>query len=284
MTTDAMPPFFYEIFAPCLARQGPGDDSATERAFRRLTEAGLGRGTGTDGVAGLGSDAASIHAAEAPRKLRVLDVGCGSGAQTLVLARQTGTRVVAIDNHQPFLDELEGRARTAGLDQDIEARLQDMKAMDESTLGGLFDLVWAEGSLFVMGFAEGLRACRRVLKPGGFLAASELTWLRPDPPEECRAYLAAEYPPMTDVAGNLALLTECSYRPIAHFVLPESAWWPTFYEPLAVRVAELCEKYPSDTEKVEMLAWVDREIEMYRRFSSYYGYVFVLAQSDDAIG
>jgi hypothetical protein len=63
-------------------------------------------------------------------------------------------------------------------------------------------------------------------------------------------------------------------------VLPESAWWLPHYDPLASRVSELRGKYPGDAAKMEMLAWVDRAIEMYRRMSTYYGYVFYLALRD----
>ena len=220
--------------------------------------------------------------AEAPHQLSILDVGCGSGAQTLILARQDGARVVAIDNHLPFLDELERRAQAAGLADKIETHVHDMAEMEELLADHQpFDVVWAEGSLYVMDFAEGLRACRGMLKPGGGLAASELTWLRPDAPKECRDYFAAQYPAMRDVAGNLALMKDCGYDVLGHFTLPESAWWLPYYQPLATRVAELREKYRDDAAKLEMLVWVDEEIEMYRRFSTYYGYVFYLARRDE---
>ena len=85
---------------------------------------------------------------------------------------------------------------------------------------------------------------------------------------------------MNDVAGNLALMKNSGYAVVGHFVLPESAWWLPYYDPLASRVAELRENYREDAAKLEMLAWVDKEIEMYRRFSTYYGYVFYLARHD----
>ena len=33
-----------------------------------------------------------------------------------------------------------------------------------------------------MGFEAGLRAWEPLLKPGGYIAVTELTWLQPDPP------------------------------------------------------------------------------------------------------
>ncbi len=260
--------FFYEIFDPSLPRQGPGEDASTQRALRLLLEAGRRPDAGPGD-------------AEEPHQWRILDVGCGNGAQTLVLARQAGAKVVAIDSHRPFLDELERRAQAAGLADNLETHQLDMADMEDLLEDHQpFDVVWAEGSLYLMDFAEGLLACRSMLKPGGYLGASELTWLRPDAPKECRDYFAAEYPEMNDVAGNLALMKSSGYAVVGHFVLPESAWWLPYYDPLASRVAELRQNYREDAAKLEMLAWVDKEIEMYRRFSAYYGYVFYLARHD----
>lgn len=71
-----------------LPREGPGCDAATLRALRGLPEL--------------------------PPSSRVFDLGCGPGAQTLVLARALGTRVVAVDLRRPFLDQIERSARRGG--------------------------------------------------------------------------------------------------------------------------------------------------------------------------
>jgi len=67
-------------------RQGPGGDAETERA---LDLAGLSRA--------------------AP--LKVADIGCGTGASALTLARMLNAEITAVDFLQAFLDELETRAR-----------------------------------------------------------------------------------------------------------------------------------------------------------------------------
>ncbi len=70
---------FYEIFSN-LPRQGPGDQKSTLKAA-----------TSIDGI----NDGAEI-----------LDVGCGTGTQTIELLKYFGGKVTAVDNHQPFLDVL----------------------------------------------------------------------------------------------------------------------------------------------------------------------------------
>ena len=74
--------------------------------------------------------------------------------------------------------------------------------------------------------------CHSLLAPGGFLAASELTWFRPDPPEECREFFADAYPAITDTETNLANMKRCGYDIVGRFLLPETTWWDSLYTPL----------------------------------------------------
>jgi len=83
---------FYEIFDASLPRLGPGDDASTRRALSTLLSARP-----------RGGDVASAA------RLRVLDIGCGTGAPTIQLAKLIDGTILAVDNHQPFLDELQRR-------------------------------------------------------------------------------------------------------------------------------------------------------------------------------
>lgn len=138
----------YDIFAG-MPRGGPGSNASTRRAWALL--------------------------AEAPEAPRVLDVGCGPGMATLEVARLSGGMVTGLDNHQPFLDALAAKAAAAGLQDRVTAVNGSMDALPFPPAS--FDVIWAEGSLFVIGFARALAYLRAFLKPGGYLAASEMTWL-----------------------------------------------------------------------------------------------------------
>ncbi len=118
MAADRTTKLFYELFSG-LPRQGPGSAASTRRAL------GLVPGVG-------------------PRT-RVLDVGCGTGAQTLVLAESSPARIVAVDNHAPFIDALNGKARELGITDRLEARVADMRRLDFAD--GSFDLIWSEGAI-----------------------------------------------------------------------------------------------------------------------------------------
>src|SRR4030042_676297 len=119
-----------------------------------------------------------------PEKPKILDIGCGPGRQTMELARLSGGKITALDNHQPFLDKVRKDADALGLSPHIETLNQDMKAMDFET--GSFDVIWAEGALTLMGFENGLKTCRPLLKEKGYLGVTELVWLEDHPSPEAR--------------------------------------------------------------------------------------------------
>lgn len=241
---------FFELHKD-LPREGPGSDESTLRALTIISKA-----------------------AGPPR--RILDVGCGPGRQTLVLAKHTGAEITAVDTHQPYLDELRRRAERAGLSHRIATRNCSMKVMpfaDES-----FDLVWAEGSIYLMGFEEGLRNWRRILTPGGCLAATEVAWLTPDPPAEVREFWNAAYPAIKMVDQILEAVRGCAYELLGHFELPESAWWDDYYCPLEKRMVALRERFAGDEAVLQALDAEQQEIDFYRRYSDVYGYVFYLAR------
>ena len=165
MTDDRATALFFELFSG-LPRQGPGDADSTLRALAL--------------VPGVG-----------PRT-RVLDVGCGTGLHTRVLAQGSPARIVAVDNHPPFVEELNRQARALGLAERLEAHVGDMRQLDFAP--GSFDLVWSEGAIYVIGFEAGLREWRPLLAPGGHLAVTEVCWMRPDPPPAVRGLLGGGVP------------------------------------------------------------------------------------------
>ena len=241
---------FYEIYE-ALPRQGPGDRQSTEQALRLLPP--LTRG----------------H--------RILDIGCGAGAQTIDLARATEASIVAIDNHQPFVSRLETRAAELGLADRITAQAGDMNDLHFSD--GSFDVIWCEGAIFIIGFAKGLTAWRRLIAPGGHLVVSELCWLRADRPADLEAFFKAEGADIAGMADRRKDIVDRGYRLVGDFVLPAVGWWDNYYVPLAATLERFRVTHAGDQEALDVAARSEHEIDLYRTYPEHFGYGFFVMMS-----
>ncbi|ROS42763.1 class I SAM-dependent methyltransferase [Amycolatopsis thermoflava] len=213
---------------------------------------------------GPGSDATTLRlldlARPLPERPRVLDLGCGPGRSALLLAK-AGARVTGLDTHQPFLDDLAKAAE--GLDVDtVNASMADPPFPD-----GEFDLLWAESSVFVLGFDTALRTWKRLLKPGGALVLTECEWSTGTPSAAARQFWDEQYPLRT-TEENSAAAVAAGYRVEAVFPQPDSDWFDEFYDHLAARA----DAAAGDPAMAEAVAAARREIAMRREHGSEYQY------------
>ena len=235
---------FYELFER-IPRQGPGDAEATRKAFAMIPPL--------------------------TPKPQILDIGCGTGTQTLDLAGLTDGIITAIDNHQGFLDILAKNAAQAGLTERIRPLNRSM--MEPGFDEAQFDLIWSEGAIFIIGFEKGLRTWRPLLKDGGCLVVSEATWPQPDPPEEVRALFEADGNVINDTATNLKIAENAGYEVLDSFVLPQQAW-VEFYGFVTAEIEKMRGEYAGNEEADAVFAMFQHEIDLYHRFPDYYAYVF----------
>lgn len=239
---------FFEIHQG-LPREGPGRNEYTKKAYEMLPKM------------------------DQPK---ILDIGCGPGGPTIELARISGGDVFGMDTHQSYLDVLEEKIKKAGLSERMKALNGSMFAMDFPEES--FDIIWAEGSIYIIGFEEGLNDWRRFIKPQGFLVVHEMTWLKPNPPKEIFDYWMKMYPGITTIPENLELIHPCGYKVLGHFPLPENAWWEEYYHPLEERINQLRAKYKENPETLRTLNSEQEEIDLYRKYSAWYGSVFYVMQ------
>jgi ubiquinone/menaquinone biosynthesis C-methylase UbiE len=241
--------WFFEIHNN-LPREGPGDKRSTRRVYRMFSEL--------------------------PKCPRFLDVGCGSGMQTIELAKISNAEITAIDIHQPFLDELMRRAKVEGVSERIKILLRDMNKLDFESKS--FDVIWCEGAISAVGFERGLRDWHKFLVDKGYFAVSELCWIDSNPPMEIRDYLLEVYSAVKTVKENLQIIKETGYQVLDYFILPESSWWENYYLPILAKLPTLKKKHKDNSEALATFAVEEKEIEMYRRYSKHYGYVFYALQ------
>lgn len=239
---------FYEVFNADLPRQGPGDNESTKQAYSYL------------------------------KNLRVepyiLDVGCGVGMQTLELARITNGKILALDNHQPFLDKLEESIKALGLTSQITIINRSMLDMDFNA--NTFDVIWSEGAVFIYGFDKALEDWQSFVKEGGYIVLSELCWFKDSPPKEICDFLMDAYPPLRNIEDNIKSIKNSGLSLISHFNIPDSSWTDNYFIPLERSINKVSEKYKNEDETLRNLDNFMIEIEMFRRYSEYYGYTFFI--------
>jgi SAM-dependent methyltransferase len=233
-------------------RQGPGSDEETLRALEL---------TRLDKAAGL----------------QVADIGCGTGASTLLLAsRLPSARIIAVDLFPEFLDILMERARAAGCSEQIETLAESMDSLPFAA--DSLDLIWSEGAIYNMGFSAGIEAWRPFLRPGGVIAVSEITWLRPDPPEEIRQHWNSEYPEIATASEKIAILERTGYDLLGYLTLPSPNWVDNYYEPTEERMPAFLERHAGLPEAAEIVGMERQEADLYRRYQDWFSYGFYVAR------
>jgi ubiquinone/menaquinone biosynthesis C-methylase UbiE len=244
---SSMEAIFYEIFE-ALPRQGPGDERSTKRASQKLIEL--------------------------PEHPEILDVGCGTGGQTLALAKLSTGNITALDNYAPFIEKLKCNARRAGYAERIHCVVGDMAAMNFPK--GSFDVIWCEGAAFVMGFDNALKSWGAFLRPKGYLAVSELVWFKKRAPQEIEDFFTREYPDMKYYEHIFPIIESAGYKMVDYFQLPGESWWTHYYTPMEKKLAEMRRKYKGNKKAQAIFDSLQLEIDMHRKYSDYYGYGFFI--------
>ena len=118
-----------------------------------------------------------------------------------------------------------------------------------------------------------------MLKPGGYIAVTEAAWLKPDPPAELFEFWNREYPAIRSVGDNLKAIDEAGYSIVGHFTLPDSSWWDGYYTPLEAHVRTMRLKYAGNEDALSVIEAAQLEIDLHRKYSAYYDYVFFVMRA-----
>lgn len=221
---------------------GPGDDSDTLKALNTLP----------------------IRSGE------VLEIGCGKGVTTTLLAKSSTFNLIALDNDEHNLYCLKERTKGHTFEQRITTVCASMTAMP--FVNEQFDILWSGGSAYIMGVTKALKDWKPYLKKHGHLVLSDLVWLTGKRADEAIEFWQQNYPEMTTCEQRIKHMEQAGYEVIDHFTQSVQSW-QNYLQPLEKKITQLKkENFTSSA-----LNDLRKELQIHEQYLGQYGYqVFVL--------
>lgn len=204
----------------------------------------------------------------------IVDAGCGTGRQTIVLAKELGTLIHAVDSYEPFLIDLRRRAKEARIEHLVQTHCMDMKDIPETF--SQINLLWAEGAAYNIGFSNALTRWASAIRKNGFAVVSELSWLGEQVPDAVREFFHTGYPDMQSIPEIRAIAESAGFNVLTTHTLPSDAWVEGYYDILKPRATALANH--SDSAVREFAVETLKEIEIFGASEGSLGYVFLVLQ------
>ena len=233
-----------------LERQGPGSPEVTVRALSFIDN--------------LNDDSL------------IADIGCGTGGQTMVLAKHAPGTITGIDLFPLFIDLFNENAARHNLQKRVKGivgSMDDLPFQDEQ-----LDLIWSEGAIYNIGYERGLREWRKFLKKGGYIAVSEASWFTDVRPAEIEKFWQDAYPEIDTVPNKVKQMQDAGYVPVAAFILPENCWTDNFYVHQVKAQENFLKKHEGNKTAEDFIASERHETQLYYRYKEFYGYAFYIGR------
>lgn len=210
----------------------------------------------------------------------ILDVGCGQGNSSIALAQRfPQARIIAIDTNQDYIRHLNQQVASLGLAKQVQGLVMSMEDMDFPP--EQFDVIWAEGSIYVAGFENALESWKKFLRPGGLLLCNDLCWKENLVSSHYKAKIQAVFGDLDFYRRRGLMARNKGYHLEHEFVQPHSDWLEGYYRPLARRMDEMTEKYPDKEEVKEIISQLQIEIDLFLNYSPFYAYVYFVLKREE---
>ncbi|GAB5046757.1 hypothetical protein TdN_11490 [Thermodesulfovibrio sp. TK110] len=87
-------------------------------------------------------------------EVKIADLGCGTGGQTMILAQNTKSTIIGLDICPDFIEKFNKNAEKLGLQSRVKGiigSMDDLPFQNEE-----FDIIWCEGAMGIIGFEKAL--------------------------------------------------------------------------------------------------------------------------------
>ena len=233
-----------------LERQGPGSPEMTIRALSFLENI--------------------------DKNIKVIDLACGTGGQTMVLAQNITGNIIGLDQCSDFINVFNNNAKKLNLQNRVNGIVGSMENLPYQKEE--FDLIWSEGAIDSIGFEKGLNYWNGFLKKNGYIAVTCPSWLTEERPAEIEKYWVDAVNGLNTIGQSISIMTKNGYDFVAAFTLPEKCWTDNYFIPREAAEKELLKKYPGNKIVEAYIKDEKYEVELYSKYKQYYGYVFYIGK------
>ena len=202
---------------------------------------------------------------------KIADLGCGTGTQTLLLAKYLSGNITGLDIFSNFIDKLNENAKNRNLASRVTGITGSMENLPFQK--NSLDLIWSEGAIDNIGFEKGLSYWHGFLKKEGFIAVTCPSWLT-----VVEEFWSDAGSRLDSISDNIETMQKCGYQFIASFALPEQCWTENYFIPREKVINKLLDKYVGNETMIEYAEQNRHETELYSKYSQYYGYVFYIGR------
>ena len=238
-----IPLYFYTAYKD-LDRLSPGSEAITLKAI----------------------DEANLNVDD---ELNILDIACGVGTSTILLAKYFKNSIVeGFDLFKHYKKSLEEKIDENNLSDRVYAYEMDMR--DPDFANEEFDLVFCEASIEIIGFKKGLNEWKRLLKPKGYMIVSDISWIN-NPSSESRNFWKNIYSEVDTIENKISQIQNSGFEFVNYIVVPKQDW-NNYHK----RLEKNLDALSSDKSAKEFVKQIRKEIEMYRHNSDDYSYVFYI--------
>ena len=211
---------------------------------------------------------------------KVADLACGTGGQTMVLARNITGNIIGVDIYPAFINIFNDNAKKLNLQNRVNGivgAMEDLSFQKEE-----FDLIWSEGAIDSIGFEKGLAHWNGFLKKNGYVAVTCPSWLTYERPAKIEKFWVEAGGSIDTIGSNISIMQKVGYSFVAAFTLPEKCWTDNYFIPREAADKALLEKYVGNkTAAAYIEAYIKEnkfEEELYSKYKQYYGYVFYIGK------
>lgn len=207
------------------------------------------------------------------KRSRVLEIACGKGEAACSLARRFGCRVEGFDLDLNMIEYAREKAAALGLSEQVEFSARDGRELDFGK--GPYDMILAEGgALTYISREDGIKYCGELLKEGGYLALTDLIYLKEDVPQDIRDVYEEGVFTFPNELGYRELLEKYDFEIVHLSMVPHSAW-DRYYMGMQRLISR-----PGNDWTEEFKQSIHKEIDTYYNLGGvdYVGYLYAVAR------